>query len=126
MRLSGGGSGYDGDESSPSAGESESRARTLPASITVDNGSEFSSRVLEAWVMGNDVQLCFIRPGPAGGERIHRKFQRAIARRVFERGMVCFARWCPAKAGEVPRALQSRTAAQLTGGSNAGGIRGAA
>src|SRR5438067_11255992 len=63
MRLSGGGSGYDGDESSPSAGESESRARTLPASFTVDNGSEFSSRVLEAWVMGNDVQLCFIRPG---------------------------------------------------------------
>jgi putative transposase len=35
----------------------------LPASITVDNGSEFCSRALEAWVMGNDVQLCFIRPG---------------------------------------------------------------
>jgi putative transposase len=35
----------------------------LPASITVDNGSEFGSRALEAWVMGNDVQLCLIRPG---------------------------------------------------------------
>jgi len=35
----------------------------LPASITVDNGSEFCSRALEAWVIGNDVQLCFIRPG---------------------------------------------------------------
>ncbi len=35
----------------------------LPGSITVDNGSEFSSRALEAWVMGNDVQLYFIRPG---------------------------------------------------------------
>jgi putative transposase len=35
----------------------------LPGSITVDNGSEFSSRALEAWVMSNDVQLCFIRPG---------------------------------------------------------------
>ena len=35
----------------------------LPTSITVDNGSEFSSRALEAWVMSNDVQLCFIRPG---------------------------------------------------------------
>jgi putative transposase len=35
----------------------------LPASITVDNGTEFCSRALEAWVMGNDVQLCFIRPG---------------------------------------------------------------
>ena len=36
---------------------------SLPVSITVDNGSEFSSRALEAWVMGNGVQLCFIRPG---------------------------------------------------------------
>jgi len=36
---------------------------SLPESITVDNGSEFSGRVLEAWAMGNNVQLCFIRPG---------------------------------------------------------------
>ena len=36
---------------------------SLPESITVDNGSEFSGRVLEAWAMANDVQLCFIRPG---------------------------------------------------------------
>lgn len=35
----------------------------LPESITVDNGSEFSGRALEAWAMANDVQLCFIRPG---------------------------------------------------------------
>jgi putative transposase len=35
----------------------------LPASITVDNGTEFCSRALEAWVMANDVRLCFIRPG---------------------------------------------------------------
>jgi putative transposase len=36
---------------------------SLPESITVDNGSEFCSRALEAWAMTNDVQLCFIRPG---------------------------------------------------------------
>ena len=36
---------------------------SLPESITVDNGSEFSGRALEAWAMGNNVQLCFIRPG---------------------------------------------------------------
>jgi putative transposase len=36
---------------------------SLPESITVDNGSEFCSRALEAWAMGHDVQLCFIRPG---------------------------------------------------------------
>lgn len=35
----------------------------LPESITVDNGSEFCSRALEAWAMSNAVQLCFIRPG---------------------------------------------------------------
>ena len=35
----------------------------LPESITVDNGSEFCSRALEAWAMSNEVQLCFIRPG---------------------------------------------------------------
>jgi len=35
----------------------------LPESITLDNGSEFCSRALEAWVMANEVQLCFIRPG---------------------------------------------------------------
>ena len=29
----------------------------------MDNGTEFCSRALEAWVMTNDVQLCFIRPG---------------------------------------------------------------
>lgn len=35
----------------------------LPGSITVDNGSEFSGRALEAWAVANSVQLCFIRPG---------------------------------------------------------------
>ena len=35
----------------------------LPRGITVDNGSEFSGRALEAWAIANDVQLCFIRPG---------------------------------------------------------------
>ncbi len=35
----------------------------LPASITVDNASEFCSRALEAWPMANYVQLCLIRPG---------------------------------------------------------------
>jgi putative transposase len=34
-----------------------------PESITVDNGSEFCSRALEVWALGNGVRLCFIRPG---------------------------------------------------------------
>ena len=36
---------------------------SVPTSITVDNGSEFCSRALEAWVIQHGVQLCFIRPG---------------------------------------------------------------
>jgi putative transposase len=34
-----------------------------PTSITCDNGSEFASRVVEAWAIENQVRLCFIRPG---------------------------------------------------------------
>lgn len=34
-----------------------------PASITLDNGSEFTGRSLEAWAIQHGVQLCFIRPG---------------------------------------------------------------
>ena len=34
-----------------------------PRSITLDNGSEFTGRVLEAWAMQHGVDLCFIRPG---------------------------------------------------------------
>ena len=41
---------------------SEERGGT-PASITCDNGSEFASRIVEAWAIDHQVQLCFIRPG---------------------------------------------------------------
>jgi len=34
-----------------------------PASITCDNGAEFTSKALESWAMDHDVRLCFIRPG---------------------------------------------------------------
>jgi putative transposase len=37
-----------------------------PTSITCDNGSEFASRIVEAWAMNREVQLCFIRPGRRG------------------------------------------------------------
>jgi putative transposase len=37
--------------------------QAAPQSITVDNGSEFSGRVVEAWAMAHGVQLNFIRPG---------------------------------------------------------------
>ncbi len=34
-----------------------------PRSLTLDNGSEFVGRAMEAWAMESGVQLCFIRPG---------------------------------------------------------------
>jgi putative transposase len=37
--------------------------RGRPASITVDNGSEFAGRVMDAWAHQHAVQLAFIRPG---------------------------------------------------------------
>ena len=37
--------------------------KALPDSITVDNGSEFSSKCLDAWAVENGVMLAFIRPG---------------------------------------------------------------
>jgi putative transposase len=38
-------------------------ARGLPTAITVDNGSEFYSRAMDAWAYRNQVKLDFIRPG---------------------------------------------------------------
>ena len=40
--------------------------RGLPTRITVDNGSEFTSRALDAWAYWNHVQLDFSRPGKPG------------------------------------------------------------
>jgi transposase InsO family protein len=34
-----------------------------PQSMTLDNGSEFTGRAMEAWAIQAGVQLCFIRPG---------------------------------------------------------------
>ena len=35
----------------------------LPLTITCDNGSQFTSRLLDAWAYEHDVRLDFIRPG---------------------------------------------------------------
>jgi putative transposase len=39
------------------------RRHGYPKMITVDNGSEFASRALDAWAYAHGVQLDFIRPG---------------------------------------------------------------
>ena len=40
-----------------------SKDRILPRSITVDHGSEFTSKALDHWAWENGVQLDFTRPG---------------------------------------------------------------
>ncbi len=35
----------------------------VPRSMTLDNGSEFAGRMMEAWAIQTGVQFCFIRPG---------------------------------------------------------------
>ena len=53
--------------------------RTLPEAITVDNGPEFISQVLDEWAYRNGVKLDFIRPGKptdnAFVESFHDKFR---------------------------------------------------
>jgi putative transposase len=41
-----------------------------PDSLTLDNGSEFAGRAMEAWAIQTGVQLCFIRPGGNPGASI--------------------------------------------------------
>jgi len=57
--------------SGQAVGEALDRAlsgRPTPRSITVDHGTEFTSRALEDWAYQRGVQLDFIRPGkPATG-----------------------------------------------------------
>lgn len=36
---------------------------TLPVAITVDHGTEFTSKVVDEWCYANGVKLDFIRPG---------------------------------------------------------------
>lgn len=40
-----------------------SRSRPLPKAITVDHGTEFTSKVLDAWAYRHGVRLDFTRPG---------------------------------------------------------------
>ena len=51
-------------------------ARSLPTSIRVDHGTEFTSRALDAWAWQRGVQLDFIRPGKPTGEWHDRVIQR--------------------------------------------------
>jgi transposase InsO family protein len=58
--------------------------RGAPISITVDNGSEFYSRAMEAWAYQYGVQLDFIRPGrPVENSYIESYMDPARAQAIF-------------------------------------------
>jgi putative transposase len=46
-----------------SALERAAKRQGYPRLITVDNGSEFASKTLDAWAYAHDVKLDFIRRG---------------------------------------------------------------
>jgi putative transposase len=59
-----------------------------PKTIRPDNGPEFISKELDLWAFMRDVTLDFSRPGKPTGQRLHRKPERQIPRRVSERQLV--------------------------------------
>src|SRR5580692_5799659 len=71
------------------------RERGVPTSITVDNGSEFASRAMDAWAYGHGIG---IRPGKP----------------VLEYESVLLARRCATETGTVARRLRPGQTAQLT------------
>jgi len=54
--------------------------RGLPRWITVDNGTEFTSRALDAWAYWNHVQLDFSRPGKPGDNCLIEAFNGSLRR----------------------------------------------
>ncbi len=55
-------------------------ARGLPAVITVDNGTEFTSRALDHWAYRNRVQLDYIRPGKPTDNNFIESFNAQVRR----------------------------------------------
>ena len=54
--------------------------RGLPRRISVDNGTDFTSRALDAWAYWNHVQLDFSRPGKPGDNCLIEAFNGSLRR----------------------------------------------
>jgi putative transposase len=54
--------------------------RGVPTTITVDNGPEFTSRVLDHWAYTNGVQLDFSRPGKPADNATIESFNASVRR----------------------------------------------
>jgi len=56
------------------------RTRGLPQTISVDNGTEFTSRVFDHWAYTNQVQLDFSRPGKPTDNATIESFNASVRR----------------------------------------------
>ena len=65
--------------------------RELPYAITVDHGTEFTSKVARRVVLPARREARLHTAGQAHREQLHRVVQRTAARRVSERERVCYA-----------------------------------
>lgn len=91
--------------------------RGIPDSIRLDNGPEFTSRVLDHWAWCNGVTLDFMRPGTprrsqgSAGQRGDGGVQRALQAGMSERALVAVGGRCSGMGGCLARGLQPDTPA---------------
>ena len=108
--------------------------RGAPESITVDNGTEFTSKALDHWAYRNSLHLDFTRPGRPvenpyiesfnpGPSNFVAGVERQAPRRVPERRGLLLAGGCAAQAVPLASGLQPSPAALCARRSNAGVVR---
>ncbi len=64
------------------------RLGPAPSRMTLDNGSEFVGRAMEAWAIQTGVQLCFIRPGRPVEDGFIESFNGRLRDEMPRRGIV--------------------------------------
>ena len=97
--------------------------RGLPQSITVDHGPEFEGQVLDTWAYGAKRPAIVHPTGQAERERVHRKLQRQVPRRVPERALVPDHGPCPQHHRGLAHRVQHRATTQLARQSDTAGVR---
>jgi putative transposase len=63
-------------------------SRGVPKVLYCDNGSEFTSQLMDLWVYRNGVKIDFSRPGKPTRQRVRRKLQRHVPLGLSEHPLV--------------------------------------
>jgi len=74
------GVGFRGNDVAQVLNEAAARLGRLPKVISVDNGTEFTSRALDHWAYWNQVKLDFSRPGKPTDNPFIEAFNRSLRR----------------------------------------------